>query len=271
MPLEEHRPGPKTPLAAVVCGFERGGTTVLGQLLRQHPELDAPFEGGFLLARRPRLFPELEPYAPNLRRSLELDEATLREVCDTDDWLEVYRRLSNTSPVLRRPGIALFDKTPRYLSKLPEVLEKVPGVPCIVLARDPVAVLLSWRKRAPMQPKRWAQEQLVPQCERYVRYYRGYVRALDEGFGDRVLLVHYEALCRHPEREAERIFAHLGLAFDPAFLAFPDRARMPANFRGEAISDAFIDGYVEGVPEPVLAHIRRETEEASAFRWRDGP
>ena len=54
---------PSSPaLLCLVCGFERGGTTALSEVLRQVPGVEAGFEGGFLLAGDPGSFPAVEPY-----------------------------------------------------------------------------------------------------------------------------------------------------------------------------------------------------------------
>lgn len=254
-------------LRAIVCGYERGGTTVLAALLRSHPALDSGFEGGFLLADSPRDFPGLEPYASNASKTYRLDAAALADVCNTDDWFEIYARLANRSPVLKHPGIGVFDKAPRYLEYLDTVLAKVPGVPCVVLARDPLAVLHSWRTRLQMNPRRWFDEQLEAACERYVSYYRGYVRALEAGHGDRILLVHYESLCLHTELEAERIFRHLGLVYEPSLLELGRGGTLHANLHGDRISPSFLANFTEYADARFHGRILRRTAEAKAFHW----
>ena len=44
------------PLFALVCGFEHSGTTLVSEILRQHPQLDSGFEGGFLLNNEAKEF-----------------------------------------------------------------------------------------------------------------------------------------------------------------------------------------------------------------------
>jgi hypothetical protein len=51
------------PLAAIVCGFPNGGTTLISEILRTHPELDSGFEGGFLLSEQPSKFLDLTQLA----------------------------------------------------------------------------------------------------------------------------------------------------------------------------------------------------------------
>ncbi len=45
-----------SPLFALVCGFEKSGTTLLNEILRRHPGVDSGFECGFLLGQSPRDF-----------------------------------------------------------------------------------------------------------------------------------------------------------------------------------------------------------------------
>src|SRR5688572_28260285 len=79
------------PLIALVCGFEKSGTTLLNEILRRHPDLDSGFEGGFLLGASPRDFRNFQPYYAYFRQTWELSRADMLYICDTDSWGECYR------------------------------------------------------------------------------------------------------------------------------------------------------------------------------------
>ncbi len=258
--------GEPSPLAALVCGYERGGTTLLGAMLKRHPALDSAFEGGLLLAPRPAEFRTLEPYASNLEKAFRLSDLDFAAVCDAPTFAEAYEELRTRSPVLTRPGARLFDKTPRYLEQLGEVLDRMATVPCVVLSRDPAAVLASWMRRSPMQRRRWLEDQLETACARYVRYYRGYAEANVRPDASRLLHVRYEQLCLTPETELRRIVAHLGLEFTPAMLSLSDGAPLHRNLRGHGLSTDFVYDYA-GLDRPSILRIRELTSEARAFHF----
>lgn len=53
-------------MKAVVYGYERGGTSLIAELLRQHPALDGGFEGGFLLGKKPMAVSEGQEFVPRV-------------------------------------------------------------------------------------------------------------------------------------------------------------------------------------------------------------
>jgi len=124
------------PLKAIICGYERGGTSLIAELLRQHPDLDGGFEGGFLLGKRPRDFLSISPYRSNVKLGWGITEEELRHACDTDSWQEVYRRLREKAGEIHDRRVWLFDKTPKYMEALPKVLRKVPGNWTFVIVTD---------------------------------------------------------------------------------------------------------------------------------------
>jgi len=246
------------PLKAVVCGYERGGTSLMAELLRQHPYLDGGFEGGFLLGKKPGDFLSISPYRSNVKLGWGITEEDLRYTCDTDSWQEMYARLREKAGEIRNKGVWLFDKTPKYMEALAVVLRKVPDVPCIVIVRDPRAVLWSWAKRSGMDPDTWTAENLRTSCKRYVRYAKGWQSAIEGGMASRILLVRYEAFCTDPESWARRVFRFLGMEFNESFLEF--HPRFP-NVYGHTPTAHYIDDYrghfSDEVGETILALTKR--------------
>jgi SAM-dependent methyltransferase len=246
-------------LLCLVCGFERGGTTALSEVLRQAPGVEAGFEGGFLLARDPMSFPSVEPYYGMALRGWNLALEDMDYVCSAPGWEEMYRRLAERF----RPGerVRVFDKTPRYMERLAEVMAKVPGVPVIVVVRDPRALFWSWLKRAGERPADW----LEAYPARYHSYAAGYRAARRAGLGDRLLLVRHEDLSLHPEEEARRIFSFLGLDFDPAYLSFAPRFR---NVRGEGVTSAFVLEYRDHLTAGECEQILEATAGCADWWWK---
>lgn len=257
------------PLRVLVCGYERGGTTLVSELLRQHPQLDGGFEGGFLLNNEATEFPATEPYATNLRRGWGLSPAQLEEICQQDTWSAVYAGLRQHAQVLdarRRDSVGLIDKTPAYMQVLADVMKKVPAVPCIVIVRDPRALLWSWAKRANAEGslKEWMRKAIAPSCKRYVAYGRGLRKAQATDLTARIFVVQYEALCVDPQTWSQRIFDFIGMDYDEGFQEFDPKW---PNVYGSSVSRRFLCEYQDGFPAEVCERILRDTRELADFRW----
>jgi len=247
-----------SPLLCLVCGFERGGTTTVSELLCQAPGVAAGFEGGFLLARDPASFPAVEPYYGMALRGWGLALEDMEYICSAPKWEELYRRLAARF----RPGegVRIFDKTPRYMERLADVMAKVPGVPVVVIVRDPRALFWSWLKRAGERPADW----LATYAGRYRSYAAGYAAARDAGLQSRLLLVRHEDLSLRPEDEGRRIFSFLGLEFDPSYVSFSPRFQ---NVRGAGVTSAFVLEYRDHLTAGECEEILQATAACSDWWW----
>ena len=210
-----------SPLMAVICGYEKSGTTLLNEILRRHPNLDSGFECGFLLCDSPRDFPKLQPYSGFFKKYWQMSSLDLTYMCDTDNWDECYRRARERSALIQNKSTDLFDKTPKYMLHLTEVLNKVPSIPCIINVRDPRSLMLSWARWSghTEDAEEWIKDQLESYLDRYLSYANGYTRAL-ESHRERMLLVQFEKLCREPDRYIREIFEFVGLEFQKEYLYF---------------------------------------------------
>lgn len=163
-----------------VIGLPRSGTTVLRNLLDQHPQVSLTrYESHFI----PRLLSHLET------RSNWHDPAELRAIVDIlwsstlyedgrrRDGLSLTRQelsqrvagarsaaelvLLSLSPFLSDPDNSLYwgDKTPHYLNHIPLINRHVPGARYIHIIRDPRDQALSearaWRKSPVRSAERW--------------------------------------------------------------------------------------------------------------------
>ncbi len=241
------------PLHCLICGYERGGTTLLSELIRQHARIDGRFECGFLLGRRPGDYIHMQPYVDNLKTAWRVDDRGLEYICASDSWMEMYRRLREVS-ILPDKTVSLYDKTPRYMEFLKEVMAKVP-VPCVVIVRDPRAVYHSHRRHGPTQ--------IGPFCGYYINYARAFNQAR-QAYPSRLLLVRYERLCVNPQQEAERIFDFLGLEFDPAYLSLSRRAD---EYVSLGINTQAISAYSAQLSPAEQQEILTRTREFSDWHW----
>ena len=204
----------------MICGVEHSGTTLISELFRQLPNVDAGFEVGVLLSPSPRRFLREEPYTSAMPGGWDITPDQLAYCCDTDSFRTFYGRLKSVSQALKESTERIFDKTPRYLAYLDSCLKKI-DVPFIVTYKDPRAIAYSdFRRSGAADFDAW--------FERYAADKIGYLQGLyrcSRGKGARsrrVLRVSLEHLCLHPQTACEAIFAHCGQAFSPRYLLFKD-------------------------------------------------
>ncbi len=216
----ETAPARLDPLCALVCGFEKSGTTLINEILRRHPRLDSGHEVGVLLVDSPREFHTKQPYYSFFCETWKLSKPEAEQICDTDDWSTFYRRARELSPVIADKSVLIFDKTPIYMLHLSDVLTKAP-LPCVVSVRDPRALMHSWANWSghSADPERWLNEHFEDNCDRFLSYARGYRKAA-LSHAELLHVSQFERLSTNPEAEFEKIFQHLGLEFRAEYLSF---------------------------------------------------
>ena len=244
-------------LSFVICGIEHSGTTLLSDLFRQVEGLDAGFECGVLLCRSPRSFPELQPFYGNMSKGWKIDETVLRQCCETDDFSEFYRRLAENSGEIG-PGVtAIFDKTPRYLSRLSECLARV-SAPFLCTYKDPRAIVYSDMIRArPDSFDTWYKSYL-PAKKRYLRMIYAEISKRSEERRERVLALRLEDICLKARATLERAFAHVCRRFLPEFVAIEDKRY--AHTRGNSILARIPFEYRVGLTKPQIAMVEKDFE-----------
>jgi hypothetical protein len=235
-------------LRAIVCGYERGGTTLISQILCTHPMLDSGFESGLLLANEPKQYlddvhSDFNDYI--IKESWGIDQNDLEYILGTKKWESVYRRLRCRAEKIKNKKTYLFDKTPKYMLHLNDVLNRIDKVPCIVVIKEPRGVIYSWLKRHPDINISSVSEQLIKDCcKRYEDYARGYNLA-NSIHSTRILRVDYEQLCLHPKKVTKKIFDHLGLKFTDDNLFFEQKYEVYGN----TVSHQYLNEY-EGALNP---------------------
>jgi hypothetical protein len=277
------------PLFCIICGYERGGTTLVSELLRQHPGIDGRFEGGFLLAKNLAEFVNYDPYAANVKRFWGISQADLEYICQADAWMEGYKRLIERSNIPNK-DVSIYDKTPLYMQYLGVVLKKV-DVPAICVVRDPRALFWSHKKRWPetmgiqkgegsgtnkqhssltsnlrgklyhllKKPRR-----LKKFVENYLRYASGWQDA-NRLFPNRILLVQHEELCTHPFDAAKRIYNFLELRFKEAYLFLPQTSNQYVGRTG--IRDDVVWEYRSYLSEWEQHKLLRSTRAYADWHW----
>ena len=250
------------PLIAIVCGYERGGTTLVSEILRQHPQLNSGFEGGLLFSDNPHDFRSLEPYVTSLKISWGVSDDDLEYICSGVNWQNVYTRLLEKSTKVDSKYI--FDKTPRYMEYLSDVLARV-NVPCVAIVRDPRALFFSWAKRSGMSIDDWCKFHLSAAIERYQRYGRGFKNAWTI-YPERILVVQYESLCETPIIESKRIMTMIGLDFDQAFVQFVSPLK---NIHEKNVSSKFMFEYKNHFGDKECSLIKSRLREFKTWFWNE--
>lgn len=246
----------ENPLYCIICGFERSGTTVVAELLRQHPKMDGRFECGFLLAKNPADFLGFEGYVKNLE-FWGVTEEDITYICQAETWAEAYRRLLERSNIPDK-SVWFYNKTPRYMLYLDKVMSKV-EVPCMITVRDPRAVYWSNQKRIETDLKEF--------CDYYLGYARAWKTAT-EHYADRLLLVRHENLCKEPESESRRIYDFLGLEFYPEYILLKESAYNTYIYRSSSgITPETIHEYRGNITVEVEKYIIEKTAEFSCWHW----
>lgn len=220
----------------ILCGFERGGTTVLSEWLRKAGYFSY-FEMGPLLFSDLKNFKKNNPYIKILETELKniarlTNEKEIRKI-DFSNYETVYNSLFQNIDSSK-----FFDKTPRYMSVLGDVVDRSPFCKkYIVITRDPRNLFYSWAKRIKSRKKisTIIKENLSKWAERYKEYYFGCIAYIED---PDVLFIKHEDLCLNPletkknieiflekEIKTSKIFndkssyanAEKGVVFDKAF------------------------------------------------------
>lgn len=215
----------------LICGLEHTGTTLISDLFRQVPGLDSGFECGALLRATPAEFANLQPFANNMLKGWGITPEALARCCAAPDFATFYARLQAAATVLDPGTQEIFDKTPRYLSQMSQVLTRC-DCPAVVSYKDPRAIVCSDFKRAKTSDfNAW-----------YDGYRRGKMRYVDVCYAEfmahrdhpRITTVGLEELAMNARATMERMFAHVGLEFQLSY-AIIDTLRY-ANTKNRTVS-----------------------------------
>ena len=248
----------------VICGLEHSGTTLLSDIFRQVPELDSGFEVGVLLATSPRNFHEIQPFYNNMSEGWKVDNESLVNACDTDDFNEFYQRLQANSRVLSKDAKQIFDKTPRYFHSMNLCYEKI-KVPFVATYKDPRSLVYSDFKRKPL-PDSTFREWYPEYKKRKIRYlrmvYKSYLtwkNSTDDTIRKNILCVSLEDICLNTRLSLEKIFEHMGYNFELDYLLLKNLRY--GHTRSSEISSRIPFEYLEKFTNKQLEEIKKDFAE----------
>jgi len=265
--------------SVILCGYERGGTTLLSQIFRENGYVGG-FEVGALMCETPAHFLSYKPYIDMLRPGWKLgNRIEMKDLC-SGSFEDFYHKLVSTAfpKAIKKKA---FDKTPIYMRKLGTVLHRAPFVKkAVVITRDPRAVFTSWARRAcpegaPVsRVEREVQNRMKQYAERYLDYFYG---AIAHEHNPRVLFIAFEQLCLSQSNSLKQ----LGIFCRGRPFRLKELNHKFKNIQGKSISIKNVlefEGYLSNETQAAILEL---THEAAAFfcdtslqirygdRWRE--
>ncbi|MGH2808970.1 MAG: sulfotransferase [Actinomycetota bacterium] len=235
-------------------GRARSGTTLLRAIFDGHPHLAIPPESHFIVPLRPRRRPfDVEMFLAQVQahpryRLWALDDRLVRDRLRQDDpatFEDGIRALFAAYATHHgKPGYG--DKTPAYVYRVPVLARMFPEARFVHIIRDGRNASLSFLRTE------FASGGIEEAAFAWkVGTRRGRKAGARLG-SERYFEVHYEALVDDPETETRKVAAFLGLTYDPAMLAYVERA----------------ETILENTPHPAAHQNLRRAPTKTSTDWR---
>lgn len=212
----------------IICigGVARSGTSWIGQIINSSPQVCYRFQPLFSYEFKGRVN---EDSTPSELRSFFEDLFK----SNTPFLTQQDKVKAGTYPKFTKsaPDILCF-KENKYQTVIEPMLRKVDNFHFIGIIRNPNATIYSWTQNPSEFPKGSdiMKEWRFGQCknkgvEDYFGYYKWKEVAnlyldLEEKYGDRVTIIHYDQFIKNPIKESKFIFQRIGIPFDEQTLSF---------------------------------------------------
>jgi len=248
-------------LQCIIAGQERGGTTVFGEVLKNHPKMTGAFECGMLMWENPSLFINDNPHWDVFCRSwFDGRQDIAEQVCSTTDFNEACNRLHAACGA--GDGVNLFYKSPEYMKRLSEVMARC-ECPAVIVQRDPRALFWSRVGKGELL----ADEHCVGHfSERYRVYVQG-LRDAQACYGDRILVIQLEDFCADPVMVGREYFDFIGLDFKPIYVQQFPKEYTNYSVHGKGVDPAYCYLW-KGQLDAALADLIMEKTEDCREYWR---
>ncbi len=219
--------GSEVPDPLFIIGMQRAGSTLVEQILANHPAVEATAElpDISLLAEHigERIAPEYGAEYPGILARL-----------DARAFRQFGERYLETTRFRRTPGCPHFtDKMPYNLLHVGLIHLMLPNAKIVDVRRHPLGCCFS---NFSMNFKFGAL--FAYRLNELGQAYRDYVELMahfDTVLPGRIHRVIYEDLVREPEKEVRRLLDHIGLPFDAACLRFHENARAMDSASSEQV------------------------------------
>jgi tetratricopeptide (TPR) repeat protein len=238
-----------------VAGLPRSGTTLLEQMLDQHPAMVGIGEyEGLDLVRGQLTSRGLWP-----GRLQELSNESIRDLA----------RHYIMGALARRPRKAqwVLDKSVTTWRSVPAVATLLPGAAVIHIARDPRDAAISMFL-SPLNPASLGWNQDLSLIRRVIGMERSLMPAALEAFGLPHVSVPYEALVRHPRGAVMSILKLLQLPWDEAVLSPEKSNKVAITLSNEQVRKPISDSSIGRWKNYAFAFDSSWDGLAAAHAWR---
>jgi len=198
----------------LIGGSQRSGTSTTQQLLCQLPDANPYlYEASFLRMQVACYADALASFDGN-HASYFGDVQQLRNF----QAGVVSAFLANTAKVHGDCGHLIL-KEPHLTMYWPHLYELLPSAWFLMMIRDPRDVIASMirvgeKHREAGQDHEFANRNILQLCEHFVSFYRPAFEVEDEGFRDRLAVIHYENVVTDPKTALEHVTGFTGIPFD---------------------------------------------------------
>jgi tetratricopeptide (TPR) repeat protein len=206
-----------TPAPAFLIGFPRSGTTLIEQVLASHSRIACFGETDYLFGALSTVLKEgdlLERVASLTHAEIEIMRAAFQSVV-LADHPEAAGRL-------------IIDKHPLHIVLLPVINKVFPDAKIIFTQRDPRDVVLSCYQQCFGVNVATAQFWRLDRAAEYYDVVMELALTARKKLKLDLLEVDYRDVVADLEKEAQRMAAFLGLAFEPSMLRYDETARQRA-------------------------------------------
>ena len=246
-------------LQCIIGGYERGGTTIFGELLKNHPNFDGRFECGMLMWKSPAHFINSGDHWYVFHKSwFNENMIDAIQVCTTHNFNEACNSLH--AYMGYGDEVKIFYKSPAYMKNLFRVLQRC-NCPCLIVVRDPRGVYWSRCKKNEVH---LGESGIISFCNRYNEYALGLKEGLDK-FKNRILVVQYEEFCENPIDWGGRIFEFIGLSFDDSYVPNFQQEFHNYSVHGSKLDKSYCYEWCENLSTPQITNLLKLTNEFKEF------
>ena len=246
----------------ILCGYERGGTTLLGTILNSFNYYSG-FEVGVLCCDSPSKFSNFQPYFNNMIYSWKISKEILNNAT-SGTFQHFYNVILSSSPFTKQPHKKLFyDKTPIYMKSLGLVLNRTNFInKAIVITRDPRSCFVSWSKRIKNEEisyDHFINTNIDLLSKRYIDYFIG---CIAHKKNPNILFISFEDLCTNTENLLSNIARFIN--FEGTYVFNGIKPIFP-NVEGNKINSKKIYEYKNYISSKTEELILNETKIAYSF------
>ena len=201
----------ETPVAILVVGLPRSGTTLTEQILSSHSRVQATDE----LTLLPKIAERINTHGDYLKRLSSMTED------EKMDLRQVY--VSGASAYLEQDCDFFIDKNPKNFLQIGLAKTIMPEAVVVDVRRDPRDVAVSAYRQL-----FYFTHEFASSFDGIYEYYKGYLEIIDHWksiYPNQIKTLHYEELVSSPAEEIAALLSFCGLESEPACFEFYNQKR----------------------------------------------